>query len=121
MSFIDYRDPRPVYEQIVNYYERLILTGVLEKDTQMPSVRQTAAELSVNPNTIQKAFAILETRGFIYSVKGRGSFVADNSSLAEEKKREWISDFKQKLKEGREIGVSEEDCMAALEEVWRKK
>ena len=81
MIAIDYQDRRPIYEQIVDRYEKLIIKGVLEPDTQMPSVRQMASDLSINPNTIQKAYAILESRGFIYPVKGRGNFVSGNAAL----------------------------------------
>ena len=60
MIKIDYRDPRPIYEQVVDGIEELALRGALPADTQIPSVRQLAMELSINPNTIQKAFSLLE-------------------------------------------------------------
>lgn len=111
MSFINYQDPRPIYEQITDYYEKMIVNGVLKKDEQMPSVRQIAAELSVNPNTIQKAYAYLESRGFIYSVKGKGSFVSENTVLIREKKKEWTGKLYEVLKGGREIGISVDECI----------
>lgn len=107
-----------MYEQIVSYYEKLIVTGVLPEDTQMPSVRQMAAELSVNPNTIQKAYGMLESSGYIYPVKGKGSFVANNTVLAEAKRREWLEGLKTKLQEGRELGVSAEQCRALTDEIF---
>lgn len=115
MSFLNYQDPRPVYEQITDYFKKLILTGALKKESQMPSVRQMAAELSINPNTIQKAYAILESEGFIYSVKGKGNFVAGNETLLESKRREWMSRMEEFLKEGREIGVKRDQIYKITE------
>ena len=68
----------PIYEQVISRFQELMLTGALEKDSQLPSVRSLAMELSINPNTIQRAYAELERQGYIYSIKGKGSFVADN-------------------------------------------
>ena len=78
MVKIDYRDPRPIYEQVVDGIEDLALRGALPADTQIPSVRQLAMELSINPNTIQRAYAELERRGVIYAAKGRGNFISDD-------------------------------------------
>lgn len=77
MIHIDYRDPRPIYEQVVDGVESLALCGALAADSQLPSVRQLAMELSINPNTIQRAYGELEKRGVIYSAKGRGNFISN--------------------------------------------
>ena len=74
MILIDYKDRRPLYEQIVEKLSDLMVRGILEQDSQLPSVRSLATELSMNPNTIQRAYAELERQGYIYSVKG--SFVS---------------------------------------------
>ena len=79
MIVIDYKDSRPIYEQVAEKFQTLIVKGVLEPDSQMPSVRSLAMDLSINPNTIQKAYAELERRGYIYTVKGRGNFVSSNN------------------------------------------
>ena len=76
MIQLNYRDARPLYEQIKEKIRHLIVSGVLTSDTPLPSVRDLAQSLTVNPNTIQKAYRELESAGYIYSVKGRGSFVA---------------------------------------------
>ncbi|MEE0435121.1 MAG: GntR family transcriptional regulator [Peptococcaceae bacterium] len=76
MFRINQRSPKPIYEQIVDSVENLIISGALVKDEQVPSVRAVAKDLAVNPNTIQKAYGLLEERGIIYSRPGRGSFVA---------------------------------------------
>ena len=75
MILIDYKSRKPIYEQIIDSIKSLIVSGVLERDDQLPSVRQLAQELAINPNTIQKAYGELEREGVIYSLKGRGSFV----------------------------------------------
>ena len=87
MIVLDLKDSRPLYEQIVERFKHLILCGALPEDEKMPSVRNLAMELSINPNTIQKAYGELEREGFIYSVKGRGNFVASSNNLKEAKKR----------------------------------
>lgn len=81
MIVLDYQDRRPIYEQVTDKFQILILNGVLLPGSQMPSVRQLATELSVNPNTIQRAYMELEKLGLIYPVKGRGNFVADSSQV----------------------------------------
>lgn len=88
MILLDYKDSRPIYEQVVEKLQELMLLGVLEEDDQMPSVRSLAMELSINPNTIQRAYGELERQGYIYMVKGRGSFVGSISRLREQKCRE---------------------------------
>ena len=82
MISINYRDSRPVYEQIVDGFKKLIVTGLIKKDEKMPSVRELAAQYAINPNTIQRADRDLETEGYIYSVPGRGSFVVDVNEVS---------------------------------------
>ena len=75
MLFLDYQDRRPIYEQIVEKFRMLILSGAMEPSSRMPSVRQLAMELSINPNTIQRAYRQLEMDGWIATVPGKGCFV----------------------------------------------
>ena len=81
MIILDYQDRRPIYEQVVQKIQLLIVRGVLAPNSQLPSVRKLATELSINPNTIQRAYAELEQQGFIYPVKGRGNFVSPDAEL----------------------------------------
>lgn len=76
MIVLDYRDSRPLYQQVKDSLRRMMLTGRLEPDEKLPSVRSLATQLAINPNTIQRAYAELEAEGYIYSVAGRGSFVS---------------------------------------------
>ena len=88
MELFNYRDRRPIYEQITESYQEQILMGILEQEEKMPSVRALATELSINPNTIQRAYGELERQGYIYSVKGKGSFVSDVKGMRRVKRLE---------------------------------
>ena len=120
MIIIDYQDRRPIYEQIVEKIQLLILKGVLKADEQMPSVRKLAAELSINPNTIQKAYSILEKEGYIYPIKGRGNFVADRTSLVQIKKEGFWREYWSLLKKGSEIGITLEEFKEKLEQYFKE-
>jgi GntR family transcriptional regulator len=74
---INYRDARPIYEQVKDGLRVAILTGAMQKDEKCPSVRELAGQLAINPNTIQKAYRELEAEGYIYSVPGKGNFVSE--------------------------------------------
>ena len=81
MIAINYRDSRPIYEQIKDGLRRLILTDVLKPNEKMPSVRELSASLAINPNTVQRAYRELEAEGCIYSVPGKGRFVAESKTV----------------------------------------
>lgn len=117
---IDYQNRKPIYEQVVERFQKLIVTGALEPDTQMPSVRALATELAINPNTIQKAYTILEQRGFIYPVKGRGNFVSGNQELKEQQKVVFFQKLGSLIKEGKEIGISKELCIQKTAEFYEE-
>ena len=120
MIVIDYQNRKPIYEQVVERFQKLIVTGALEPDTQMPSVRALATELAINPKTIQKAYTILEQRGFIYPVKGRGNFVSGNQELKEQQKVVFFQKLGSLIKEGKEIGVSKELCIQKTAEFYEE-
>lgn len=112
MGVIDYRDSRAIYEQIALYYEKLILRGIMKEDEQLPSVRSLAIELSTNPNTVQKAFSRMESDGFIYSVRGKGSFVSRTVELLENKRAELVERMSVIIHEARELGLDEESLFS---------
>lgn len=114
MIVIDYKDTRPIYEQIVERFKLLILKGAMHEGEQMPSVRNLAMELSINPNTIQKAYAELERQGFIYTVKGRGNFVCADGSLVEERKQEYLQQILALAREILEIGMTKDELMQGI-------
>lgn len=113
MLGIDYRDGRPIYEQVIDGIEQMVVHGVLGPDSQLPSVRQMAAELSINPNTIQRAYSELESRGVIYSVKGKGNFVApDGSTLRLRRLDEIGQQIGELVRTARELGASDHQIAA---------
>lgn len=111
MIILDYKDRRPIYEQVVSKLEDLILQGVLAQDEQLPSVRQLAMELSINPNTIQRAYAELERRGCTYSVKGKGSFVSGGSQLITERQEALFAQLAELIATARLLHISQEEFL----------
>ena len=116
MINLDYRDSRPIYEQIVEGMKKLILKGALLPDEQLPSVRSLAMDLSANPNTVQKSYAELERQGYIYTVKGRGNFVSGDRNLRELMKREIVGNIDALLKEAADLGFEPSEILGELED-----
>ncbi len=115
MIILDYKDRRPIYEQVIEKMEELMLLGVLGENEPLPSVRSLAMDLSINPNTIQRAYTELERRGYIYTVKGKGSFVAENSVMKENKKKELLIQVSEIIDEAIRLGISDEEIKKMLE------
>jgi len=121
MINIDYRSGVAIYEQIIKGIERLIHCGGLEKDQKIPSVRELSAELSLNPNTIQKAYSALEQKGMIYSIKGRGNFVSgDTQSVLKVRYDEILKQIKDNVVEILELGYNRELLAQKLLEFSKK-
>lgn len=118
MIIIDYHDKRPIYEQIIDRFQTLILNGVLEPNSQIPSVRALAIELSINANTIQKAYSELERTGYIYSIKGRGNFVRADESLLLKHKEKAKQELCMQLKQCKDIGISQEELLDCIHSIF---
>lgn len=118
MIFLDYRDKRPIYEQVVEKLERLIASRGLEPLTKMPSVRSLAMELSVNPNTVQRAYAQLEQDGYLYTVSGRGSFVTAESEWKESRQKKVLALWQEVTGQAREIGLTEAELLKQLHRIY---
>ena len=116
MISLNYRDSRPIYEQIKDGLRKLIVTGAMGPDEKLPSVRALATPLSINPNTIQRAYNELENEGYIYSVPGKGSFAAGNAGADEARKQELLTKVKELVAELRYLGVSQEELQALVTE-----
>lgn len=116
MILLDYKDRRPIYEQIIEKFQQMILCGVLQPGESMPSVRSLAVELSLNPNTVQRAYQELERSGYIYTVKGKGSFVSDSVDAADSKRKELREDLKDYVQKAFALGVSEQELQTLLTE-----
>ena len=112
MISINYRDSRPIYEQIKDGLKTLMLAGAIAKDEKLPSVRDMAVKMSINPNTIQRAYRELEAEGFIYSVSGKGSFASGRSDLDEKKRAELDGKLKEVIERQLQMGVSAGDITA---------
>ncbi len=116
MILIDHKDRRPIYEQIIERFEQLILCGALENNAPMPSVRSLAMELSLNPNTIQRAYQELERAGYIYTIKGKGSFVSEISQNADRKRQEVKKEMIEGIRKALLAGITPEELRQMLEE-----
>lgn len=115
MIHLDFHDPRPMYEQVVEQFEMLIARGALAADERIPSVRQLSVQLSLNPNTVQKAYSELLSRGEIYSVRGKGNFVSGDQAGIRNKKLEQIrGEMLALLRQAKEFGASTEQLHALL-------
>ena len=122
MFQIDSFSRTPVYEQIINQLENFILTGILTADTQIPSVRNLSVSLSINPNTIQKAYAELDRNGIIYSVPGRGCFITKEAkSILSNKKMGKLSNLKELVSELKLAGLSIDTVIDTVKEVYNLK
>ena len=107
MITIDYKDRRSIYEQLVDRIASLAAGGLLEPGSQLPSVRQLSAELSINPNTVQRAYSELERSGIIYSVKGRGNFVSQDAQLLQRSHQETLlTELDRAIDKALQAGVS---------------
>ena len=115
MLHLDYRDPRPIYEQIRQEFMRLILSGAIAPGEKLPSVRDLAGTLSINPNTIQRAYAELEAEGYVVSVTGKGSFVAEGDTQNTARKAELTGKLKPVLEELRNLGMTREELLQLWE------
>jgi GntR family transcriptional regulator len=106
---LNYRDSRPIYEQLRDGYRELLISGAISPGERLPSVRELATQLAINPNTIQRAYRELESEGYIYSVPGKGAFAASCSDVSEGRKTELLKQFEQTAAELKYLGVTEEE------------
>ncbi len=117
---LDYKDRRPIYEQVTEKLASMMMLGVLEENSQLPSVRSMAVALSINPNTIQRAYAELERQGYIYSIKGKGSFVTDTSKMKQFRQKEAMEKVLEAASEAARLGLAEEEILMAAKEGIQK-
>ncbi|WP_163528168.1 GntR family transcriptional regulator [Halobacillus ihumii] len=118
MFELDIRSRKPIYEQLVEKLKHLIINDILQEDEKLPSVRELAQQLTINPNTIQKAYRELETQGYTYSVKGKGSFVNPASPFKDKQKLgEVRAELKKLFAEAIYLGMTVQDIKALVDEV----
>ncbi|MBO4940783.1 MAG: GntR family transcriptional regulator [Clostridia bacterium] len=122
MINLDYKDGKSLHEQIEKGFRELIINKILVKDEQLPSVRELSISLTVNPNTVQRAYKQLEQDGFIYSVKGKGSFVAAVSDvLADKRLEELYNQLTLASKELAFLGEDEETLKNVIRNIYSEK
>lgn len=116
MIQIDYRSQKAIYEQVRDELKKLIMKGILKEDEKIPSVREIAGQLAINPNTIQRAYRELENEGFLYSVKGRGNFVSSRKDAEQEDRiKDLLKSFSACAAELLYLGVSEEELVNRIQ------
>lgn len=116
MIRLDYRDARPIYEQVRDGLRSLMVTGVLAAGEKLPSVRSLATELAINPNTIQRAYESLEAEGYVYSIPGKGSFAAPRTGVDEERRDRLLGQFDSLTAELLYLGVTRDRLIARIRE-----
>ena len=118
MISLDYQSRTPIYEQIVNQFERLISLGVLKPKQQISSIRELAMSLGINPNTVKKAYEELENRGAINTISTKGTFVADETEDVVKKViDEKIDTIKKEVRELEKLGVNVEEIISRIKNV----
>lgn len=121
MFQLDVRSRKPIYEQLVDKIKELIIHRILKPDEQLPSVRVLSSQLTVNPNTIQRAYRELENQGYVYSIKGKGNFVAAIEQMTNDQK---LLDLKQDIKkliaEAIYLGLTKEDLYVLFHEAHQQ-
>ena len=109
MINLNFRDSRPIYEQIRDSYREMLISGGILPGEKLPSVRELATQLAINPNTIQRAYRELEAEGYIYSVPGKGAFAASKADVSSQRKNSLLAQFDQAVSELLFLGVKAEE------------
>ena len=117
MIKLNYRDTRPIYEQVKDDLRRLVISGAIREGEKIPSVRELAVRLSINPNTIQRAYRDLEQEGYIYMISGKGSFAAPLKEVSAQRKEEVGSVFEKVVRELLSLGCSPEELKERIEKL----
>ena len=113
---LDYQSRIPIYEQIVNNIEKYVAVGILREKSQIPSIRELANNLGINPNTVKKAYDILENKGVIMTISTKGTFISNNTKMVLKNKIDKeINLIKDKIRELENMGISKKEIMERIE------
>ena len=115
MLQLNYRDAKPIYEQIKEGIRHLLLTNAIAADEKFPSVRELASTLAINPNTIQRAYRELEAEGYVYSMKGKGTFASSTDFIHKSRAQELLTEFDDVEEELFELDVTKEELGCRME------
>lgn len=121
MFQLDFKSGAPICDQIVNGFIKLKALGVLKGGDQLPSVRALASKFSVNPNTVQKAYGVLESSGIIYSVKGKGSFMSDDEAASNAVLQSARQDFVAAIEHACELGITPQEMIELIKKTTAKE
>lgn len=119
MIQLNYRDAKPIYEQIRDGLRKLIVTDSLAANDKLPSVRELAASLAINPNTIQRAYHDLESEGYIYTIAGKGSFVAEHKEVNDARENGLFATFDATVEELLYLSVNKGELVERIEKIER--
>lgn len=112
---LDYQGRVPIYEQIVSTIERYVALGVLKPNEQMPSIRELAANLGINPNTVKKAYDILEHKKVITTISTKGTFISNHTDeVLESRKQEELNKLKEQMKLLFSLGFSKKEILELI-------
>ena len=112
---LNYRDAKPIYEQIKDGLRKLVISNSFVANEKLPSVREMASRLAINPNTIQKAYKELETEGYIYTIAGKGSFVAERKEVLGTRNEELLEEFDHVVEELLFLSVNKEELKQRID------
>lgn len=119
MIQLDLSDHRPLYEQIKEKIKELIIAGIIGQDEKIPSVRELAQQLTINPNTIQRAYKDLEAEGYIYSVRAKGSFAAPVSHIRKKTEiQELLTDLETSARQARFLEISKDSLIEIIDKIY---
>lgn len=121
MIQLNYRDSKPIYEQIKDGLRKLVISNSLSADEKLPSVRELAAKLAINPNMIQKAYRDLESEGYIYTVTGKGTFVAERKEVYDARAKELLTEFDEIVEELFFLSVKEKELVERMDNLAEGK
>lgn len=121
MVKLDYKNDKPLHEQITQGLKELIISGALEADEQLPSVRELSVSLTVNPNTVQRAYRSLEAEGIIYSIRGKGSFVAECPKADTARLEELYRELRETLRELAFLGEPKKGIENVVKNIYEER
>ncbi len=121
MIKLDYKSGHPIHEQITQGLKELVISGVLTPDEKLPSVRELSVSLTVNPNTVQRAYKTLENEGIIYSVPGKGNFIAKIPEISTKQLESLYSILKDTVKELAFYGEDKEKIDSIVEKIYNER
>lgn len=121
MIKLDMQSRKPIYEQLKEQISKLMVLGILTADEKLPSVRSLARDVGINPNTVQKAYQELERDGILYTVPGKGSFIAGNAESMQLHRQKALDEMELAVKKACESGCSSEEILARVSEALKEE